>query len=172
MSRQALPRNRQEIRQQHQPEDTRQALALDFVRNVSRQKTRASTRRASSRRVGYSMGVARFKVFPGHDAAEQAAHLAKGYAMEVFSYEEIDEETDRWGVTTKVYELRGLKRSECEALTLSPYTVRVVEALASGDLAAAHQAWCDLSVEVNPRCCEKGTGRGKAQPLGTRLKII
>ena len=92
------------------------------------------------------MGVARFKVFPGHDAHELATHLAKGYAMDVFSYEEIDEETDRWGVTTKVYELRGLKRSECEALTLSPYTVRVVEALASGDL--------------------------EAQPLGTRLKKV
>jgi len=110
------------------------------------------------------MGVARFKVFPGHDAHELAAHLAKGYAMEVFSYDEIDEETDRWGVTTKIYELRGLKRSECEALTLSPYTVRVVEALASGDLAAAHQAWCDLSVEVNLEAAKKAEAEGKRNP--------
>jgi len=112
------------------------------------------------------MGVARFKVFPGHSAADQARYLANGYAMEFYSYEEIDEETDRWGVTTKVYELRGLKRSECEALTLSPYTVRVVEALASGDLAAAHQAWCDLSVEVNLEAAKKAEAGGKRNPWG------
>ena len=112
------------------------------------------------------MGVARFKVFPGHDAHELAAHLAKGYAMDVFSYEEIDEETDRWGVTTKVYELRGLKRSECEALTRNGHVCRVAETLASGDLAAAHQAWCDLSVEVNLEAAQEAQAEGKRNPWG------
>ena len=95
------------------------------------------------------MGVARFKVFPGHSAADQAAYLAGGYAMEFYSYEEIDEETDRWGVTTKIYELRGLKRSEGEALTTNQHICALVEALASGDLRAASDAWGSLSVEVN-----------------------
>ena len=112
------------------------------------------------------MGIARFKVFPGHDALDQAEHLAKSYAMEFYSYEEIDEETDRFGITTKIYELRGLKRSECEALTLNPRSSRVVEALASGDLAAAHQAWCDLSVEVNLDAAKKAKAEGKRNPWG------
>ena len=112
------------------------------------------------------MGVARFKVFPGHSAADQAAHLASGYAMEFYSFEEIDEETDRWGVTAKIYELRGLKRSECEALTLSPHVCRVAETLANGDLAAAHQAWCDLSVEVNLEAAKVAEAEGKRNPWG------
>ena len=112
------------------------------------------------------MGVARFKVFPGHDAHELAAHLAKGYAMEVFSYDEIDEETDRWGVTTKVYELRGLKRSECEALTTNQHICALVEALASGDLRAASDAWGSLSVEVNLEAARAAQAEGKRNPFG------
>ena len=112
------------------------------------------------------MGVARFKVFPGHSAADQARYLANGYAMEVYTFEEIDEETDRWGVTAKIYELRGLKRSECEALTLSPHVCRVAETLANGDLAATHQAWCDLSVEVNLDAAKKAQAEGKRNPWG------
>ena len=112
------------------------------------------------------MGVARFKVFPGHDAADQAAYLAGGYAMEFYSYEEIDEETDRWGVTTKIYELRGLKRSECEALTQNQHTCALVEALASGDLRAASDAWGSLSVEVNLEAAKAAQAEGKRNPWG------
>ena len=112
------------------------------------------------------MGIARFKVFPGHDAQDQAEHLAKTYAMEFFSYKEIDEETDRFGITTKIYELRGLKRSECEALTRNGHVCRVAETLASGDLAAAHQAWCDLSVEVNLEAAQEAQAEGKRNPWG------
>ena len=90
------------------------------------------------------MGVARFKVFPGHDAADQAAYLAGGYAMEYYSYEEIDEETDRFGVTAKVYELRGLKRSECEALTQNQHVCDLAEALAAGDMTTATAIWRKL----------------------------
>ena len=90
------------------------------------------------------MGVARFKVFPGHDAADQAAYLAGGYAMEYYSFEEIDEETDRFGVTAKVYELRGLKRSECEALTQNQHVCDLAEALAAGDMTTATAIWSRL----------------------------
>ena len=90
------------------------------------------------------MGVARFKVFPGHDAADQAAYLAGGYAMEYYSFEEIDEETDRFGVTAKVYELRGLKRSECEALTQNQHVCDLAEALAAGDMTTATEIWSRL----------------------------
>jgi len=90
------------------------------------------------------MGVARFKVFPGHSAPDQAAHLASGYAMEFYSFEEIDEETDRWGVTAKIYELRGLKASECEALTQSQHVCNLAEALAAGDMKAADTIWGEL----------------------------
>ena len=90
------------------------------------------------------MGVARFKVFPGHDAADQAAYLAGGYAMEYYSFEEIDEETDRFGVTAKVYELRGLKRSECEALTQNQHVCDLAEALAAGDMTTATAIWRKL----------------------------
>ena len=90
------------------------------------------------------MGVARFKVFPGHDAADQARYLANGYAMEVYTFEEIDEETDRWGVTTKIYELRGLKRSECEALTTNQHVCDLAEALAAGDMTTATAIWTRL----------------------------
>ena len=86
--------------------------------------------------------------------------------MEYYSFEEIDEETDRFGVTAKIYELRGLKRSECEALTRSPHVCRVAETLASGDLAAAHQAWCDLSVEVNLEAAKVAEAEGKRNPWG------
>ena len=112
------------------------------------------------------MGVARFKVFPGHSAADQAAHLAGGYAMEYYSFEEIDEETDRWGVTAKIYELRGLKRSECEALTQNQHICALVEALASGDLRAASDAWGSLSVEVNLDAAKKAQAEGKRNPWG------
>ena len=112
------------------------------------------------------MGVARFKVFPGHNAADQAAHLAGGYAMEYYSFEEIDEETDRWGVTAKIYELRGLKRSECEALTQNQHICALVEALASGDLRAASDAWGSLSVEVNLDAAKKAQAEGKRNPWG------
>ena len=90
------------------------------------------------------MGVARFKVFPGHSASDQAAHLASGYAMEFYSFEEIDEETDRWGVTAKIYELRGLKRSECEALTQNQHVCDLAEALAVGDMTTATAIWSRL----------------------------
>jgi predicted alpha/beta hydrolase len=90
------------------------------------------------------MGVARFKVFPGHSAADQAAYLAGGYAMEYYSFEEIDEETDRFGVTAKVYELRGLKRSECEALTQNQHVCDLAEALAAGDMTTATAIWRKL----------------------------
>ena len=112
------------------------------------------------------MGVARFKVFPGHSASDQAAHLASGYAMEFYSFEEIDEETDRWGVTAKIYELRGLKRSECEALTTNQHICALVEALASGDLRAASDAWGSLSVEVNLDAAKKAQAEGKRNPWG------
>ena len=112
------------------------------------------------------MGVARFKVFPGHSAADQAAYLAGGYAMEYYSFEEIDEETDRWGVTTKIYELRGLKRSECEALTTNQHICALVEALASGDLRAASDAWGSLSVEVNLEAAKAAQAEGKRNPFG------
>ena len=87
------------------------------------------------------MGVARFKVFPGHSAADQARYLAGGYAMEYYSFEEIDEETDRFGVTAKIYELRGLKRSECEALTQNQHVCDLAEALAAGDMTTAAAIW-------------------------------
>ena len=90
------------------------------------------------------MGVARFKVFPGHSAADQAAHLASGYAMEYYSFEEIDEETDRFGVTAKIYELRGLKRSECEALTQNQHVCDLAEALAVGDMTTSTAIWSRL----------------------------
>ncbi len=90
------------------------------------------------------MGVARFKVFPGHSASEQARYLAGGYAMEYYSFEEIDEETDRFGVTAKIYELRGLKRSECEALTQNQHVCDLAEALAAGDMTTATAIWTRL----------------------------
>ena len=90
------------------------------------------------------MGVARFKVFPGHSASEQARYLAGGYAMEYYSFEEIDEETDRFGVTAKIYELRGLKRSECEALTQNQHVCDLAEALAAGDMTTATAIWSRL----------------------------
>ena len=90
------------------------------------------------------MGVARFKVFPGHSAADQARYLAGGYAMEYYSFEEIDEETDRFGVTAKIYELRGLKRSECEALTTNQHVCDLAEALAAGDMTTATAIWTRL----------------------------
>jgi len=110
------------------------------------------------------MGVARFKVFPGHDAREQAEHLAKGYAMEFYSYNEIDEETDRFGITTKIYELHGLKRSDCEALTKDRHVCQLVEALAAGDLPGASAAWSALAVEANLEAAREAQAEGKRNP--------
>ena len=64
--------------------------------------------------------------------------------MEYYSFEEIDEETDRFGVTAKVYELRGLKRSECEALTQNQHVCDLAEALAAGDMTTATAIWRKL----------------------------
>ena len=64
--------------------------------------------------------------------------------MEYYSFEEIDEETDRFGVTAKIYELRGLKRSECEALTQNQHVCDLAEALAAGDMTTATAIWRKL----------------------------
>ena len=89
-------------------------------------------------------------------------------AMEFYSYEEIDEETDRFGITTKIYELRGLKRSECEALTLNQHVCRLVEALADGDLRGASDAWSSLALEANLEAAKEAQAKveGKRNPWG------
>ncbi len=64
--------------------------------------------------------------------------------MEYYAFEEIDEETDRFGVTAKVYELRGLKRSEGETLTQNQHVCDLAEALAAGDMTTAAAIWARI----------------------------